>query len=115
VHDVSALETIPEDNLISWAAFHSNEEEDREWQVSTSSLLPLFPDDSKSAAMMCHGMNVVQKAVNHINPGQTPVITADQPLFALAKHIQWALPNDYGEDKFVVMLGGFHTEVAALK
>ncbi len=88
MHEVSALETVPEDNLVSWAAFHSNEEEDKDWQVSISSLLPLFPDDSKSGAMMCHGKKVVQKAVNSVNPGPTPVITADQPLFALAKHIQ---------------------------
>ena len=34
---------------------------------------------------------------------------------AIAKQIQWAWPNDYGEDKFVIMMGGLHIEMAALK
>ena len=42
------------------------------------------------------------------------MIALDQPLFALAKQIQWSLP-DFNEDKFVVMLGGLHIEMACLK
>ena len=48
-------------------------------------------------------------------PGQTPVVTFDQPLFALAKQIQWKWPQEYGEQKFVVVFGGLHIEIAALK
>ena len=33
----------------------------------------------------------------------------------MAKQIQLKWPNDYGEDKFVVMFGGLHIEMAALK
>ena len=80
MHECNSSEVIPEGTLISWAAHHANEETGMEWQISNSSLLPLFPDDSKSAAMMCHGMGVIQKAVNNVNPGQTPVFTVDQPL-----------------------------------
>ena len=47
--------------------------------------------------------------------GQTPVLTFDQLLYALAKQIQWKWPEKYGEDKFVLMLGGLHIEMAALK
>ena len=50
-----------------------------------------------------------------LNPGQTPVVAADQPLYDLAKQIQWQWPEEYGEDKFVVMFGGLHIEMAALK
>ena len=60
-------------------------------------------------------MDVVQNAVDHLNPGQTPVLTVDQPLFALAKQIQWKWPEKYGEDKLVVMFGGLHIEMASLK
>jgi hypothetical protein len=35
-------------------------------------------------------------------------------LFALAKHIQWEIP-EFGEDKFVVMMGGLHIEMASFK
>ena len=53
--------------------------------------------------------------VQHLNPGQTPVLTCDQPLFTLAKQIQWKWPDTYGEDKLVVMFGGLHIEMTALK
>jgi len=43
-----------------------------------------------------------------LNPGQTTVMAVDQPLFALAKQIQWQWPNTYGEDKFIVMFGGLY-------
>ena len=42
------------------------------------------------------------------------MLTFDQPLYALAKQIQWTWTDDYGEDKFVIMLVGLHIEMAAL-
>lgn len=57
-------------------------------------------------------MDVLREATSFLNPGQVPVITLDQPLFALAKAIQWKWPVEYGEDKFVVMFGGLHLEMA---
>ena len=43
-----------------------------------------------------------------------PVLTLDQPLFTIAKLIQWNWPDVYGEEKFVILLGGLHIEMAAL-
>ena len=65
--------------------------------------------------MIKHSFYVVKSAVEHLNPGQTPVLTFDQPLYAMAKQVQWKWPEDYGEDKFVIMFGGLHIEMAALK
>ena len=59
-------------------------------------------------------MKKIWDTVAFLNPGQTPVIAADQPLYALLKQIQWEWP-EYGEDKFVIMFGGLHIEMAALK
>ena len=36
-------------------------------------------------------------------------------MYAIAKQIQWKWPEMYGEDKFVVMFGGLHIEMAALR
>ena len=36
----------------------------------------------------------------------------DQPLFTIAKRIHWSLPELYGEEKFVIMFGGLHIEIA---
>jgi len=65
--------------------------------------------------MMRHSMDVIQQAIGHVNLGQVPVITVDQPLFALCKEIQWTWPKKYGEDKFVMILGSLHIEMAMMK
>ena len=74
----------------------------------------LFMDSAHSVAMIKHSMTIVQAAVQHLNPGQVPV-PADQPLFALAKQIQWTWPNQFGESLFVITFGGLHIEMAVLK
>ena len=60
-------------------------------------------------------MDILKLSVNHVNPGQVPVIALDQPLFAVAKEIQLSWRDLYGEKKFVVMFGGLHIEMAFLK
>ena len=93
--------TSGKDLHISWAAYHSRRQQLEETPIlgpaAVSALLPLFPNDSKSVAMIRHSMNVVKKAVAVLNPGQIPVITFDQPLFKIAKQIQWMWPEEYGE------------------
>ena len=42
-----------------------------------------------------------KNALNFLNPSQTPVFTMDQPLYTIAKCIQWTWP-ELGEDKYVV-------------
>ena len=101
---------------VSWAAFHANRlPQDKSSPLDISSLLPLFQEQAKSAAMIRHSMDVVRKAVHFLNPGQVPVIACDQPLFSLAKQIQWTWPDSHGESHLVVMFGGLHIELAALK
>ena len=60
-------------------------------------------------------MKKIREGVAFLTPGQIPVVAADQPLYALAKQIQWYWPEEYGEDKFVIMFGGLHIEMTALK
>ena len=65
--------------------------------------------------MIQHSMKLVKDAIAYINPGQTPIIGMDQPLYALAKQIQWVRADVYGESSYVVMMGGLHIEMASLK
>ena len=60
---------------------------------SISSLLSLFTEEPTSVAIMRHSLDIVKKAVEHLNPSQKPVVTIDQPLYALAKQIQWCWPD----------------------
>ena len=78
-----------------------------------TSLMPLLRDQAHSIATLTHAMKKLGK-VALFNPGQTPVIAANQPLYALLKQIQWEW-SEYGEDKFIKMFGGLHIEMAALK
>lgn len=100
---------------ISWSAYHAAIQETVIPPAAINALLPLFEDSAHSVAMIKHSMTIVQAAVQHLNPGQVPVLAADQPLFALAKQIQWTWPNTFGEDHFVIMFGGLHIEMAVLK
>lgn len=106
------------DETVSWAAYHASKQsipEEPECSVTLTSLLPLFYDQAKSVAMIRHSMDVIKTAVANLNPGQIPVLTVDQPLYTLAKQIQWRWPETHGEDHFVILFGGLHIEIAALK
>ena len=56
-------------------------------------------DDSKSPLTMKHTMDIIRRAVSFLNPGQVPVVAFDQPLFTIAKRVQWRCPELYGEGK----------------
>ena len=85
------------------------------FEVSITSLLPLLRDQAHSVATIRHVMDKIKDMVTYLNPIHTPVIAADQPIYALAKQIQWHCPEKYDENKFVIMFGGLHIEMAVLK
>jgi len=68
------------------------------FKVSITSLLPLLRDEAHSIATVKHVLEKIKETVQFLNPGQTPVVAAE-----------------YGEDKVVMMFGGLHIEMAALK
>lgn len=69
-------------------------------------LLPMFYEKAARPAMIKHRMDVIRQAIQFLYP----VITFDQPLFALAKLVQWKWPRSHGERLQLVMFGGLHTE-----
>ena len=107
---------LSNDEYISWAAFYASLQPEPVHPIDIVALLPLFMEEAHSVAMIRHGMNIVNNVTQHLNPGQTPVIAMDQPLFALAKQIQWDTPGGiHGEDRYVIMFGGLHIEMGAFK
>ena len=77
-------------------------------------MLPIWRDDSKSPATIKHLLTVLMPTINYLNPRQTAVVGLDQPLYAIAKRIQWLLPHEYGHRKVVLMLGALHIEMVML-
>ena len=106
---------LQENDIVSWAAYNSSQHEEHTVPVTPAYLLPLFPEAAHSVAMIFHAMNVVKAVVTHLNPGQIPGLVADQPLFLIAKKIQWNYPQIFGEEQFVVFLGGMHVEMTAFR
>ena len=104
---------LQENDIVSWAVYNSSEYKEHPHPVTPAYLLPLFPEAAHSVAMIFHAMNVVKAVVAHLNPGQVPVLVADQPLFLIAKKIQWNYPQIFGEEQFVVFLGGMQVEMMA--
>ncbi len=39
------------------------------------------------------------------------MLAVDQPLFAIAKQVQWCWPYTHGEYKYMIMFGGLHIEM----
>ena len=99
---------------VSWSDYNASNI-DIIKEPNLSALLPLFCEPSKSAAMIKHGMDVIKKAIDFLNKGQTPAVAYDHPLFALAKLLQWNYKEYYREKSFVVMMDPLHIEMAALK
>jgi hypothetical protein len=113
-HGVELLDKdLQKDDYISWAAYHASLIQSRNEHLPViSGLLPLFQEKAATISMVKHGMNVVRQVTEHLNPGQIPVVTLDQPLYAIAKYVQWKWPETHGERVYVTMLGGLHIEMA---
>jgi hypothetical protein len=80
---------------LSWAAFHADHDVQARPPNAIAALLPLFHHNAKKAAMMKHCLTVNLAAVHKLNPGH--------------------LPTEFGEVKFVILIGGLHIELAALR
>ena len=61
--------------------------------------MPLFRENAQSVSMIKHAMIITKTAIQHLNRGQVPVIAMDQPLYALAKQIQWPWPDQARSQK----------------
>lgn len=102
-------------DYVSWAAYHASRQSQEPHPVTLGSLLPLFYESAHTVAMVKHGMDVIRNATHYVNPGQIAVMAVDQPLYSLAKQIQMSWPVTHGEDKYLIMFGGLHIEMAAFR
>lgn len=98
---------------LHWSSFHADRTRDQTLHPCNIALLPLFHETAHTTAMMNHSIKIAIKTTNFLNPGQTPVLACDEPLFALVKELQWKYPESFG--KLVPMMGGLHIEMAILK
>ena len=88
-----AKDKLEVDDYVSWAALHAENQPNPVDPISVVVLLPLFSEKSATIALVKHGMDVLRKITAYLNTGQTPVMAFNQPLFALAKYVQWSWPQ----------------------
>ena len=96
---IEALASETPASAVSFAAFYSP-------------LLPLIPESVNSHAVACHCMIKFKKITNTMYPLQRPVITADQPLVALACIVHTMRPDQLGA--FFCKTGDLHIEMAVM-
>ena len=80
---------------ISFSTFHSIMLHLRKPVKDISTMLPLLNEAINSPSVVYHCLNVISKLTAKLNPSQVPVTTADQPVFALAKQVQWNYPEKF--------------------
>ena len=68
---------------ISWSAYHASHQSGIVCPKGSTELLPLFEDSAHSCAMIRHPTTITMAVIHHLNPGQIPVLTCDQPLYAI--------------------------------
>ena len=111
---VSLTQNIESDISVNGSAHHASMDRGLAFDVSIAAILPLLREQAHSVATVRHVMKV-KETLTYLNTDKIPVITAYQPIYAVLKQIQWQWPEQSGENKFVIMFGGLHIEMAALK
>ncbi len=107
--------SFSENEMVSWSAFYSSRVSKSNTPAkSLTALLPLLKESITSTATVAHTFKIIQSILLKVNPSQIPVITADQPVYAIAKQVQWRYLNSYGEDKVFIMMGALHIEMCFL-
>ena len=81
-------------------------------QKSISTLLPILEDSINSTAMVRDCIEVVRNTINHLNPGQITVLTAEQPVYAIGKQVQWTYHEDHKDVAW--LMDSLHIEMALM-
>ena len=77
---------LPEDNLpqnevITWSGYNSYLMSDKTVKPpAVIGVFPLVPDKALSPSMIKHAMQLTMQGTEYLNPGQTGVLVADQPI-----------------------------------
>ena len=74
-------------DVISFSVFYStNLQKQPIKDISTMS--PLIKESINLPAVVCHCLYLISKLTLKLNPNQIPIVTADQPVYAIAKLVQ---------------------------
>ena len=98
----------------AWSSYHASQKRGSINICGVDTIPPSIREKVHKLATRCHCMNIISKTISVINPNQTPVDTCDQPVYALAKQIQWRYPELFGNSKYFSLFKRLHIEKALL-
>ena len=75
--------------------------------VSVNPLFPILPESINTSPTVRYCAKIIVKLTKKLHPGQIPIITADQPVYALGQQVQWLYPHEL--DNIIWMMGPLHT------
>ena len=98
-------------NFLPRAAYFASRSDPPVAPPMKSHPLPLLLQQASNPETVAHVLKVAVAVIRHINPNQTPVVETDQPLYTVAKKLQWKfITSDFAEGKLLVSLGALHIE-----
>ena len=104
------MDQLDPTDLVSWGAYFASRSGPPLTPPMRSYPMPLFLEKASDPVTVAHIMKLSQKVTAYLNAGQVPWLETDQPLHFIAKKLQWKYPDQFGEDKMLVTLGGLHIE-----
>ena len=88
LHHVSNIvkkEKLNEEDVATWSSYNAGLQTNNVRPRAEIGIFPLFIEKVHSPCRVKHFMEIVRDGTEFLNPGQTPVIGMDQPLYSLAK------------------------------
>ena len=79
---------MTKESILTYSAYHAPLQVAVVTVNAITALLPLFREHAHTAVMIMHSMKILKQIIEHLDPGQVPILTMDQPLFAMTKEIQ---------------------------
>ena len=95
---------------MSWGAYFGNASKPLSTPNMTSTALPIFLEKASEPAMIAKIILLAKAVTEALNPGQTPWLETDEPLYRKSKRIQQKYAEELGENELLVTCGPLHKE-----
>ena len=79
-----------------------------------NAVLPIIPKPVHRLYTQYYCMEIIKQTIAYLNPGQIPVDLCDQPVFVLAKEIQWRYLQKLSSRSCFCLFGWLHFEQCML-
>ena len=99
---------------VPWAKHHAGKYRSVVRLPDISAISPPIHEPVHNLDIQYHCMNIISNKINTLNPGQIPVDTVDQLIFALTKELMIRFPDRFGPDKYFCLFGSLYIENSLL-